>query len=198
MGLFTKRPDALLMGDDLSDSAIPVVQTVTPSAQIPGRAPNVRDVRVTPADPHGPPSQHIERRAPLEGASSPPAPPMPVAPRFGIEDALRLLRDLPGRDSAAVREAVQKTLEFMNVDLDRLVEDASQKDQQLDARANGLQREVEQHEALALAAKKQIQAIQAERTELEAARTWILEHRRQEPIPLERVVRGSPINPNER
>lgn len=197
MGLFTKRPDSLLTGDDLSDSAIPVVQTVTPGSQVPGRAPNVRDVRVTAADPHGAPSQHIERRAPADPAGGQP-PAMPVAPRFGIEDALRLLRDLPGRDSAAVREAVQKTLEFMNVDLDKLVEDASAKDQQLDARANGLQREVEQHEALALAAKKQIQAIQMERTELEAARTWILEHRRQEPIPLERVVRGSPINPPER
>jgi hypothetical protein len=219
MGLFTKKPESLL---DFSETGMPVVQTVTNPSQTPvqSRARDVRDVRVTAADPHGAPSQTIERRAPDPMASMSPSvtpvavghpsiPPPPSTARFGIEDALRLLRELPGRESSAVREAVQKTLEFMNVDLERLVEDAAVKDSSLESRASSLQREVEQHEALALAAKKQIAAIQMERTELEAAKIWMMESRAkasgsaaahdlrgQEPIPLDRVVRGSPVNHN--
>lgn len=209
MGLFSKRSDSILSSEDLADP-LPSVQTVQhpPSAsQVPpGRARDVRDVRVTGVDPNAPPQATIKHHHadPAQPSTAPhPAPqpasmpPMPSSARFGIEDALRLLRELPGRDMAAVREAVQKTLEFMHVDLERLVEEAGNKDQNLETRASGLQREVEQHEALALAAKKQIAAIQMERTELEAAKTWMIEHRHKEnPIPLERVVRGSPLLPD--
>src|SRR5262245_17996725 len=208
MGLFSKRSDSILSNEDLADP-MPTVQTVqhppsqTPS-QVPGRARDVRDVRVTGVDPNAPPQATIKHHPPdpaqPSGVPHPaPAsmPPVPSSPRFGIDDALRLLRELPGRESTAVREAVQKTLEFMNIDLERLVEEAGAKDQNLESRATSLQREVEQHEALALAAKKQIAALQVERTELEAAKTRMIEHRRKEtPIPLERVVRGSPLVPD--
>lgn len=201
MGLFTKKNDLLDADDDesLPRSAIPSVQTVP--TQNPGRA---SAVRVTGVDPSSQPAQSIERRGPdLSGLPLAPnqatamssIPSVPGTARFSIDDAIRLLRELPGRESSAVREAVQKTLEFMNVDLERLVEDAANKDSTLEQRATGLQREVEQHEALALAARKQIAAIEAERLELDAARTWVLEHRghNEQPIPLERVVRGTPV-----
>jgi hypothetical protein len=202
MGLFTKKNDLLDADDDdaLPRSSIPSVQTVP--THNPGRA---SAVRVTGVDPSSLPAQSIERRgpdlsglplAPNTGTAMSQIPPIPSTARFSIDDAIRLLRELPGRESSAVREAVQKTLEFMNVDLERLVEDAANKDNSLETRAASLQREVEQHEALALAARKQIAAIEAERLELDAARSWVLEHRAQngEPIPLERVVRGTPVH----
>src|SRR5262249_53176205 len=116
----------------------------------------------------------------------------PGTAKFCIDDAMRLLRDLPGRDSPTVRDAVQRTVEYMKIDLDRLVDDATNRDAALESRAMGLQREVEQHEALALAARKQIAAIENERAELEATKCWMLENRGppSEPIPLDRVVRG--------
>src|SRR5687768_15456197 len=129
MGLFSKNK---YLTDD--DPLPKVTSSTIPTPPAPSSTPvsTRNQVCVTAADPNGPPSQVIERRAPLVdpstpvtapiAAHAPSMPPNPNAgtPRFGIDDAIRLLRELPGRESSAVREAVQKTLQFMNVDLERL------------------------------------------------------------------------------
>lgn len=178
MGLFSKRPEL----DD--DEDLPRVIPVQNKSALPRAK---AEVSVKPADPSMPPAQTIERHRPEQSEKtlldqpSPVvmgAPVAPPAPHFNIADAVRLLRELPGKENVAVRAAVQRTLEFMSVDLGRLVDDGAVKDMELERRVGELSREVEQHEALALAAKKQIAAIQSERAELEATKQWLLEHRR--------------------
>jgi hypothetical protein len=115
--------------------------------------------------------------------------PVPVAPqKFTIEETVHLLKQLPSRENDAVRRAVHMTLAAMNVDRGGLVESAATKDVQLQARIDKLRAEVDRHNALALAATKEIAQLEAERSELGATRNWLLDQQQYDNPPTTAVI----------
>jgi hypothetical protein len=112
--------------------------------------------------------------------------------KFGIEDAITLLKQIPHKDNETVRAAVHMTLAAMHIDRARLAESAANKDANLLGRIEKLRAEVERHNALALAATKEIAQLESERAEVGAARSWLVESPvdpQPSPIPLDRLVR---------
>jgi hypothetical protein len=104
---------------------------------------------------------------------------------FGIDEAVRLLRRLRDKNHTAVREAVHQMMELLEIDVARIVVSADAKDAQIATSIDRLRVEIERHEALMLAGKKQIAQHENEREELTAAKKWLLaEHNESEPIPL--------------
>jgi hypothetical protein len=177
MGLFNKNRD----DEEHTDSG---VRTVHPA----------KETRRTPL-PQAPSTAH---EATLLGSPPMPPPPPPAEPaiaRFGIDEAVSLLKQIPSRDNDAVRKAVHKTLEVMQVDRGRLIEDAANKDAHLESRIDKLRAEVDRHNALALAATKEIAALESERTELAATKSWLVEEYLEPisaPILLDRISRPLP------
>ncbi|MCC7385850.1 MAG: hypothetical protein IT384_28635 [Deltaproteobacteria bacterium] len=110
-------------------------------------------------------------------ASAPPAPTQPSMPppvqEFGIEEAIRLLHALRSPESDAVRWAVQKTLELAKVDLARVLSSGAALNARIQDQIARLTIEADQHEALALAARKQIAALETHQTELGAVQAWL-------------------------
>jgi hypothetical protein len=67
--------------------------------------------------------------APAQMVSAPPPAAQKIA--YGIEDVIRLMRDLPNGQQDAVVSIVQKTLMSMKVDISSILEDAARKIERL-------------------------------------------------------------------
>lgn len=113
-----------------------------------------------------------ENRASAPPAATQPSMPPPVQ-EFGIEEAIRLLHALRSPESDAVRWAVQKTLELAKVDLARVLSSGAALNARIQDQIARLTIEADQHEALALAARKQIAALETHQTELGAVQAWL-------------------------
>jgi hypothetical protein len=145
---------------------------------------------------HSNPQQQHDYATIAQSQPSPqPVPEPAAAASFGIGDAVALLKQIPHKDNEAVRKAVHKTLEVMQVDRTRLIEDAAQKDSLLESRIERLRAEVERHNALVLAATKEIAALESERTELASTKSWLIDECFEPisgPILLDRVSQSLP------
>jgi hypothetical protein len=137
MGLFGKKDETPAVPE-------PVVQPPRSAMAQPSRAP----VAPQPAPQAAPP------------AAREPAPPPRAG--YGIEQAMRLMRSLPvDKNVDLVVHVIKNTLESLNVRLSDILNDASQRQQALDARIKGLRAEI-------LGLEKEVETRQNEISRLEA------------------------------
>jgi hypothetical protein len=81
------------------------------------------------------------------GSAAVAGPPVLERPRFGIDDAVRLMRALPvSENPELVIQVLKTTLESLQIKIDEIIDEASQKEKSLDLRINILRREVTQLE----------------------------------------------------
>jgi len=82
--------------------------------------------------------------APAQMVSAPPPAAQKIA--YGIEDVIRLMRDLPNGQQDAVVSIVQKTLMSMKVDISSILEDAARKIERLNKKNDKLSNEIRELE----------------------------------------------------
>src|SRR5262245_54516253 len=91
-----------------------------------------------------------------------PAPPV-AAPRYGIDDAIRLLATLPvDKNAKLVLFVLKSTLASMNVDIDRVIEDGEAKQARLFARIDELRGAIAELERQAEVHRMEIAAVEAD------------------------------------
>jgi hypothetical protein len=99
----------------------------------------------------GPPPAAQKKEAPSPAkASQPPRSPDPLLdlsipeekPRYGINQAIELMRSLPGDNVELVVQVVKRTLESTQIRLDTIIQDASRKQAEIEARAGILKQEI--------------------------------------------------------
>ena len=85
---------------------------------------------------------------PLVDEPGPRTPPQPTQAasfgRYGIDDAIQLLRQLPESEDHQTMSVVCKTLESAQISMSDLLQDARQKEQKLKQQHKGLEQEIEQ------------------------------------------------------
>lgn len=164
MGFFDKRKNK----DDLMDASDAVMEAPPPARP-----------KATVSDPAPPPPVSVAPAEPLVVASVPepkaPAPPPPlpsVEPaavkdaNFGIDEAVVLVRQLPPRNVDLVMQVVKKTLESVGVDVSKIIEGASDKEQKIEARIAALRTEIDALEAKITAQRREIASLEAEQKEV--------------------------------
>jgi len=103
--------------------------------------------------------------APETAVSQPQSNPSPAAqaPKrrsgYNIEDAIKLMRDLPKDQRQMVVSIVQKTLSSANINVTEIIDDAARKLSRLDSRSKQLGQEIEELEAGIVQRRNEIQAI---------------------------------------
>jgi hypothetical protein len=77
-----------------------------------------------------------------------PAPSVPATPRYGIADAIALMRGLPAEVQATdiVVQIIKRTLESARIDVAAIIVDATRKEDTLDRRIATLLDEIAKHE----------------------------------------------------
>ena len=79
--------------------------------------------------------------------------------RYGIDDAIQLLRQLPESEDHRTMRVVCKTLESTQIRMSDLLEDARQKEQKLKQQHKGLEQEIEQLQAKMDDRRKQLKQL---------------------------------------
>jgi hypothetical protein len=149
MGLFDKRKKG---GDDFD----------SPVEQI--------DLSAPPSDP-----QPVSA-APRAAAASSPEPSLPdrdddpdememAGPSYGIDDAIQLMRALPGDNVELVVQVVKRTLESTNVKVKRIIDDASRKQKNIEGRIDVLKKEIAEYEQEISTRKGEITSLEADHKE---------------------------------
>ena len=102
-------------------------------------------------------------------AAIPPQPPTSSEPkpRYGIEDAIKLMRRLPREDVSLVASIVRETLESTNIKVDAIIADAEKKEKSLDEHVNRLNEEITELEDMI---KKRYEQINGLKSDLEETR----------------------------
>lgn len=142
MGLFDKKKKS---GDDFDSPVEEINLSAPPSA--------------APAGP--PPGQAPEAAAPAAA----PAPKKAAPVDYGINRAIELMRMLPGDNVELVVRVVKTTLESTNVKIVDIIEDASRKQKDIEARVDMLKKEIADLEAEIATRQKEIAALEADHKE---------------------------------
>jgi hypothetical protein len=99
----------------------------------------------------------------------------PERPRFGIDDAIRLMRALPVNENPElVVQVLKTTLESLQIQLEDIIDQASLKEKTLDLRLTNLRREISQLEADIQQRKDEIVQVDREIAETSAVRQQLL------------------------
>jgi hypothetical protein len=101
-------------------------------------------------------------------------PPAPVELEFGIDDAVLLVRQLPTRNTDLVMQVVKKTLESVHVDVSRIIDGATKKEQVIEDRIGTLRKNIETLESQITAAKKEIGTLETEQKEISSVKERLL------------------------
>jgi len=100
---------------------------------------------------------------PLVDEPSPKAPSQPAqsasSGRYGIDDAIQLLRQLPESEDHHTMSVICKTLESAQIRMSDLLQDARQKEQKLKQQHKGLEQEIEQLQAKMDDRRKQLKQL---------------------------------------
>ena len=93
---------------------------------------------------HNKPNEELESAKGSTQAPLPPQPPMgsDSSSRYGIDDAIKLMRRLPRDDISLVASIVRETLESTNIKVDNIISDAEKKEKSLDDHISRLNDEI--------------------------------------------------------
>lgn len=130
MGIFDKKQPRK-KGDDF-DSPVERIDLSSPSP--------------VAAAPEAEQSDEVVDQAPA-GSAPEPAPAAKPSSSYGIEQAIALMRTLPQESVELVVSVVKHTLESTNIDLPTIIDDATRKQERIDARIKVLKAEIEDLEA---------------------------------------------------
>jgi uncharacterized protein YeeX (DUF496 family) len=84
---------------------------------------------------------------------------------YGIEQAIQLMRTLPQENVELVVQVVKHTLESTKIQLTRIIEDANQKQQDIQARITVLREEIADYEKEISTRKAEIETLEADHEE---------------------------------
>ncbi len=86
----------------------------------------------------------------------------PSAADYGIEQAIELMRTLPQENVELVVQVVKHTLESTQIKIARIIDDASQKQQDIEGRIKVLRDEIAEFEKEIAARKSEIETLEAD------------------------------------
>lgn len=127
-----------------------------------------------------PPPELLKATPPQQVDAAPPSlpkappPPVPIDPSFGIDDAVQLMRTLPNRNIDLVMQVVKRTLESVHVDVARIIEGATKKEQVIEDRIGTLKKEIEKLEATIAMHKKEIGGLDTDQKEVSTVKERLL------------------------
>jgi len=143
MGLFDKRKK----GDDF-DSPVENIDLSAPPAQ---PEPQAIPAAAAPAE------RQIEAEPPPDEDYD--------APAYGIDDAIQLMRALPGDNVELVVQVVKRTLESTKVKVKTIIDDASRKQSDIEGRIDVLKKEITEYEQEIATRKEEIEKLEADHKE---------------------------------
>jgi hypothetical protein len=88
-----------------------------------------------------------------------------AGPSYGIDDAIQLMRALPGDNVELVVQVVKRTLESTNVKVKRIIDDASRKQKNIEGRIDVLKKEIAEYEQEISTRKGEITSLEADHKE---------------------------------
>jgi hypothetical protein len=131
------------------------------------------------------PSETIPLTAQAPPKKEAPPPEEPPRARYGIEDAIQLMRALPvDQNVELVVQVIKTTLESMRVKVSDIISDASRKQKELEERVSELKRAIVDFEKEIQTRKDEIARLEADHTETSSVRQRLeLAERAQKPMP---------------
>jgi uncharacterized small protein (DUF1192 family) len=85
--------------------------------------------------------------------------------RYGIDDAIQLMRTLPSENVELVVEVVKRTLESARVPVPAIIDDATHKQHEIETRIDTLKREIADFEQQIAARRDEIARLEADHAE---------------------------------
>ncbi|MFW7380894.1 MAG: hypothetical protein ACOH5I_18910 [Oligoflexus sp.] len=114
---------------------------------------------------------------------------------YSIEDAIKLMRDLPKDQRQMVVTIVQKTLSSANINVNDIIEDAGRKLSRLDTRQRQLNKEIEELEAGIAHRRQEIQVISHDSQETQLVKASFEEALVRKDVPSADVPNAIPVPP---